>query len=163
MPPLLIENIVELFRRPRQRPPQATVVDTLRTSTAARWTCARQLRAHTRSMLAHQRASRREASRAIRLALQRHRAAIVASLRRSGGDVDLWRVPDGVADRDDVLRTQVLRSIQAHPDGVAALDVANELGVDWRRVSGAAQTLLQDGTIEQVEQELYPARKVSRT
>jgi non-ribosomal peptide synthetase component E (peptide arylation enzyme) len=162
---LLIENVVDLFCGSTTRPPDGeTVVDTLRTSTATRWRCARQLRANTRSMLAARRSSRRAAAHAIRQALHRHRAAVIASLRRRGG-VELWA---SATERpaqpvEDVLRSQVLQSIQSHVDGVAAIDIANELGVDWRRVCGAAQGLVAEGTIEQVEQELYPARKGRRT
>ena len=162
---LLIENFVDLFRGSHARPPDAdAVVETLRTSTATRWRCARQLRANTRSMLAAQRSNRRAAAQAIRHALHRHRAAMIASLR-SGRHAELWAT---TAQRpaepgDDALRFQVLQSIQAHAEGVAAIDIANELGVDWRLVRGAAQALVADGAIEQVEQELYPTRKGSRT
>jgi hypothetical protein len=162
---LLIENFVDLFRGSRADVADGqNVIDTLRISTAARWHCARQLRAHTRSMLAARRSSRRASAQAIRQALHRHRATIVASVRRRG-PVELWA---GATERPaelagDALRSQVLQSIHAHADGVAAIDIANELGVDWRRVCGAAQDLVAAGAIEQVEQELYPARKASRT
>ena len=164
MPSLLIENFVDLLCGWRSRPPDGgTVVDTLRTSTADRWRCARQLRANTRSMLAARRSSRRAAAQAIREALYRHRAAVIASLRRRGG-VELWAAAERPAEpADDALRSQVLQSIQSHSEGVAALDIANELGVDWRRVRSAAHALVADGAIEQVSQELYPARKGSRT
>jgi lambda repressor-like predicted transcriptional regulator len=165
MPSPLIENFVDLFRSQTIAEPDAgSVVDTLRNSTTARWRCTRQLRANTRSMLAARRSSRHAAARAIRQALQRHRAAIIASLRRRGGGAELWAETDRSAGpADDALRSQVLRSIQSHSEGVAALDIANELGVDWRRVRGAAQALVSEGAIEQVEQELYPARKGNRT
>ena len=164
MPSLLIENFVDLLCGSKRRPPDGgTVVDTLRTSTAVRWQCARQLRASTRSMLAARRSTRRAAAHAIRQALHRHRAAVIASLRRRGG-VELWAAAERPAEpADDVLRSQVLQLIKAHSQGVGALDIANELGVDWRRVRGAAHALVAEGAIEQVEQELYPARKGSRT
>jgi hypothetical protein len=162
MPPLLIENFVDLFRGARRDPPSESVVETLRTSTAARWTCARRLRAETRSMLVHHRALRRQAARAVRHGLQRHRAAIVASLRPPRA-AELWSANERSPEcGDGALRGQVLRSIEAHPEGVAALDIANELGVDWRRVHGAAHALVEEGAIEQVDQELYPPRKASR-
>jgi hypothetical protein len=165
MPSPLIENFVDLFRGPRADPPEASsVVDTLRDSTTARWRCARQLRANTRSMLAARRLSRHAAARAVRQALHRHRAAIVASLGRRAASAELWAGTEQSAGPvDEALRTQVLRAIQSHADGVATLDIANELGVDWRLVRGAAQALAADGVIEQLEQELYPARKGSRT
>ena len=75
MLPLLLENIVDLYRSARRRPAApTTVVDTLRSSTAERWTSAKQLRTETRSVLAHRRSARREAARAIRGALLRQRA-----------------------------------------------------------------------------------------
>ena len=162
---LLIENFVDMLCGSRApQPDREEVVDTLRTSTTARWHCARQLRANTRSMLAARRVSRRASAHAIRQALHRHRAALIASLRRRG-HVELWA---GATERqaepvEDALRSQVLQSIQSHDEGVAAIDIANELGVDWRRVCGAAQALVTEGAIEQVEQQLYPARKGSRT
>jgi hypothetical protein len=161
MPSLLIENIVDLFREARRARSNGGVVETLRASTSARWTCARRLRAETRSMLVHRRAVRRQASRAIRQALQRHRATIVASLRPPKA-VELWSPGQRQGDSEGVLRGQVLRSIEAHPDGVAALDIGNELGVDWRRVREAANALVEEGAIEQVDRELYPARKASQ-
>jgi len=57
------------------------------------------------------------------------------------------------------LHSQVLRVIEGHPEGVRARDVGNELGVDWRRVVGITQSLVDAGKVEQVEQELYPAGK----
>ena len=94
MLPLLLENIVDLCRIARRRPAATTVVDTLRTSTAERWTSARQLRTETRSALAHRRKSRRVAARAIRGALLRQRAALIASLRGRRGALDLWSPGD---------------------------------------------------------------------
>ena len=162
---LLIENFVDLICAAGTRPPDgATVVDTLRTSTAARWRSARELRARTRSMLAARRSTRRRAAQAIRQALHRQRAALIASLRRRQ-QPELWAAPSErpAEPADDALRTQVLQSIQSHAEGVAAIEIANELGVDWRRVRGAAQALVAAGAIEQVEQELYPTRKGNRT
>jgi hypothetical protein len=163
---LLIENFVDLVCGSKTRPPDGeAVVDTLRTSTAARWRSLRELRANTQSMLAARRSRRRVAAQAIRQALHRHRATVIRSLRRPPHG-ELWAA--SAADRpgepvENVLRGQVLQSIQSHAEGVAAIDIANELGVDWHRVSSAAQALVAQGAIEQVEEELYPARKGSRT
>jgi hypothetical protein len=161
---LLIENFVDLFCSEKASPPdREPVAATRRAPTAVPWRCARQLRASTRSMLMAQRSARRAAAQAIRWSLRRHRATVIASLRRRQ-HAELWvtgteRPADPV---EDVLRTEVLQSIQSHADGVAAVDIANELGVDWRRVHGAAQALVAEGAIEQVEQDLYPIRKGSR-
>jgi hypothetical protein len=161
---VLIENFVDLLCGAKTCPPAGDAgVDTLPTSPASHWRGARQLRASTRSMLAAHRSTRRAAAQAIRHALRAHRAAVIASLRRRPR-VELWansteRQPEPV---EDALRSQVLNSIQSHGEGVAAIDIANELGVDWRRVHGAAQALAAEGAIEQVEQDLYPSRKGSR-
>ena len=164
MLPLLLENIVDLCRIARRRPAATTVVDTLRTSTAERWTSARQLRTETRSALAHRRKSRRVAARAIRGALLRQRAALIASLRGRRGALDLWSPGDRAPEpTGEGLRAQVFRSIDAHADGIGALDLGNELGVDWRRVLAIARELVESGMVEQVEQEFYPARKEDRT
>ena len=97
-------------------------------------------------------------------AMQRHRAAIIASLRQRSGGVELWSAGGCTADPgDEQLRRQVVGAIQANPEGLASLDIANQLGVDWRRVDEAVQMLVTEGTIEQVERDLYPARKASRT
>jgi Replication protein A C terminal len=161
---VLIENFVDLLCGAKACPPAGDGgVDTPATSPASHWRGARQLRASTRSMLASHRSTRRAAAQAIRHALHAHRAAVIASLRRRPR-VELWansteRQPEPV---EDALRSQVLNSIQSHGEGVAAIDIANELGVDWRRVHGAAQELAAEGAIEQVEQDLYPSRKGSR-
>ena len=165
LPPLL-ENIVDLYRSARRRAPEATttVVDTLRTSTADRWTSMKQLRTETRAALVHQRHSRRQAARAIRMALQRHRAALIASLRGRRGGFELWSAGERAAEpTGDRLRAQVLRAIDAHPEGIGALDLGNELGVEWRLVLGTARELVEAGMLEQVGQEFYPARKETRT
>lgn len=163
--PRVIENLVDLLRSSTSRClPDGKVVDTLRSSTATRWMSARQLRAGTRSMLAKRRSTRRAAAQAFHQAMRRHRAAIITSLRQRGSEVELWSAGGGNADQgEEQLRRQVLRAIQTNPDGVAAIDIANQLGVDWRRVDQAAQTLVMEGTIEQVERDLYPARKASGT
>jgi hypothetical protein len=165
MLPLLLENIVDLYRTARRRPAATTtVVDTLRSSAAERWTSAKELRTETRSALARRRNSRREAARAIRDALLRQRAALIASLRGRRVAVELWspgeRAPEPTGDR---LHAQVLDSIGAHPDGIGALDLGNELGVDWRRVLAVARELVETGMVEQVAEEFYPARRENRT
>ena len=114
--------------------------------------------------MAHRRISRREAARAVRGALLRQRAALIASLRGRRGALDLWSPGDrGPEPTGEGLRAQVLRSIDAHADGIGALDLGNELGVDWRRVLAVAQELVETGMVEQVEQEFYPAQKEDRT
>jgi hypothetical protein len=64
-------------------------------------------------------------------------------------------------EREDVLERQVLRVIQNHPDGIRTVDVGNELGVDWRALLGVIRRLLEDGAVERIDQQWYPAAKAS--
>jgi hypothetical protein len=151
------------------RPLIANVVDAIRSSSTSRGISVRQMRWQTRSALAHQRSIRRAAGRAIRQALQRHRAAVIGSLRAAftgSGPPEpatVWEAfppkpgeDDREADRTFEL-LQVVRVIQNHPEGVCARDIGNELGIDWRRVRGMTRSLVDSGLVDQVEQTLYPA------
>ena len=62
---------------------------------------------------------------------------------------------------DDWLEAEVLRVIARHPEGVRAVDIGNELGVDWRRVPAAAGRLVEQAIVDQVAHEFYPAKKAS--
>jgi len=159
------------------------VIGAIRTSAAARWHHVREVRSQTRSALGHQRRLRYAATRAFRRALHKHRAAIIASVRTAAGapvhaatdsrsavnapHTSAWDLsfepPSGRPSpvRTETLDAQVLRVIQGHPEGVRAREVGNELGVDWRRVVGITQSLVDAGKVEQVEQELYPVGKAS--
>ncbi len=158
-------------RRSRRVPIVANLIDALRTSTASRWSDARHLRAQTRTVLADRRSMRRAGTLALKQALQRHRAAVIASVRTAltcGTEPAV--VPQECAERaaevspdlpDTLLRSEVLRVIASHPEGIGALEMGNELGVDWRRVVDIARTLVDTGVVEQVDQELYPCGKES--
>jgi hypothetical protein len=61
------------------------------------------------------------------------------------------------------LQRDVLRIVDAHPQGIRARDIGNALGVDWRRVLGVTPELLGVGVIEQIDQDFYPAGRVNRT
>jgi hypothetical protein len=143
------------------------VVDAIRSSAAARWQSVRRLRAETRSALALRRTTRRALARGIRQQLHEQRAAVIASLRAAHASVwQLWpetscaRDVDGT---DDQLQAQILRVIRKHPDGISAVDMGNQLGIDWRRVVIIARTLVDAGQVDQVGQAFYPGGKVSRT
>jgi hypothetical protein len=165
------------------RPMFHGVIGAIRTSAAARWHYVREVRSQTRSTLGHQRRVRYAATRAFRHALHKHRAAIIASVRTAAGapahtaaetrppaatpHTSAWDLSfEPLSGRflptpTETLDAQVLRVIEGHPEGVRAREVGNELGVDWRRVVGITQSLVDAGKVDQVEQELYPVGKAS--
>ena len=115
----------------------STLVRTLRVSAAARWQTVTELRQQTRTVLGERRARRR-----------RQRFSAVPSAG-SAGTADDW------------LEREVLRVIARHPEGVRALDIGNELGVDWRRVPAVAGRLVEHEMVEQIAHEFYPVKKAS--
>jgi hypothetical protein len=128
---------------------------------------AKRLRADTRAALATHRARRRAMSRSARRTLRQRRSATVASLRAAlqPAAPSLWELWPGGGDRaarDERLRGDVLKVIEQHPDGVAAVDVGNRLGVDWRRVLGIGRALAEGGLVDQVDREFFPVGKASR-
>lgn len=116
------------------------IVRTLRVSAAARWRTVRQLRSQTRTVLSERRLRR----------FVEHPGAEPAS---DGAEC--------AAGADDWLEAEVLRVIARHPEGVRALDIGNELGVDWRRVPAVAGRLVDDAMVEQIAHEFYPVQKAS--
>ena len=131
-----------------------------------RSTSVRQMRSAFRAALAVRRNTRCQIRRAIRRALHAHRMAVIGSMKA----VLKPRAPEpratvGIGDQlelSDPFQTKVLQIIQDHPEGVRALDVGNELGVDWRRVLGITRTLANAGLVEQIDQDFYAVRKASR-
>ena len=111
----------------------------------------RQMRSAFRTALRRRREVRQAFAQAMRRALREHRAALLASMKPAATAA----APPPAADLD----TRVLTVIGRHPDGVRALDVGNELGVDWRRILEATRNLVAAGAVEQVDQHFYPARK----
>jgi hypothetical protein len=65
-------------------------------------------------------------------------------------------------EREDALERQVLRVIQNHPYGIRPVDVGNELGLDWRALLGVIRHLVEDGAVERIDQQWYPAGNASR-
>jgi len=114
-------------------------------------TSVRQMRSAFRAALRRRREVRQAFAQTMRQALRQHRAAILASMKASAAAA----APMVAADLD----ARVLTVIARHPDGVRALDVGNELGVDWRRVLEATRNLVAAGAVEQVDQNFYPVRK----
>jgi hypothetical protein len=111
----------------------------------------RQMRLGFRAALRRRREVRQAFAQAMRQALREHRAAILASIKPAPAG-SAPPLPAG-------LDTRVLAVIARRPDGVRALDIGNELGVDWRRVLAATRNLVAAGAVEQVDQIFYPARK----
>jgi hypothetical protein len=116
------------------------MVRTLRVSAAARWQTVRQLRRQTRTVLSQRR---------VRRYVGRPGAAPVPESVESADGADDW------------LEAEVLRVITRHPEGVRALDIGNELGVDWRRVPVVAGRLVDHAMVEQIAHEFYPVEKAS--
>ena len=129
------------------------------------------LRSETRLSLSRHRSRRRLAARIIRRALREQRAAAVASVRAAlrplaqrTGVWELWpaaMTPDSHGTAAPGLRAAVLNVIDSHPEGIRALDIGNQLGIDWHAIVPAARTLVDAGLAEQVDQDFYPAGKWS--
>jgi hypothetical protein len=137
-----------------------------------RITVARQ-RLMTRAVLAHQRTLRQLVGKGIRRALRQHRAAVIQSLRGHAAGAapvprgGVWElcaesIVDGSTAASEPPEVQVLRAIDRHPHGVRAIDIGNELGLDWRQVLAVARSLVQAGKVDEVQNEFYPRRKASR-
>jgi len=114
-------------------------------------TTVRQMRSAFRAALRRRREVRQAFAQTMRQALRQHRAALLASMKPAAAAA----APIVAADLD----VRVLAVIARHPDGIRALDVGNEIGVDWRRVLEATRNLVAAGAVEEVGQNFYPARK----
>jgi hypothetical protein len=173
------------------RPLIANIVNAIRASGSRRGRSVREMRAETRATLSQHRWVRRAAGVAIRQALQRHRAAVIESVRaaftgidpaadRSSAETAVRRLPEqppprehtsvwelwpGTPAREDATSEllQALRVIHGHPEGICARDIGNELGIEWRRVPAITRSLLEAGLVEQVGQEYYPCAKPPRS
>lgn len=150
----------------------------------------RQVRSDARSALHHHRQLRQSFRLAMRRALHQHRAETIGGLRAAlapvmPGELEsaaenrtvqappvehvgVWELcPETSTEIEEdsavrLLRIDVLRVIRAHPDGLGAVDIGNELGLDWRWVVGVTRDLIDAGLIQQVEHEFYPVEKASR-
>jgi hypothetical protein len=114
-------------------------------------TSVRQMRSAVRIALRHRREVRQAFAHTLRQALRQHRVALIASMKPAAKTAAAPPMAD--------LDTRVLTVIARHRDGVRAVDVGNELGVDWRRILEATRNLVAAGAVEQVDQNFYPARK----
>ena len=172
------------------RPFFVNVVEAIRASAATRGTAVRQVRSDARSALHHHRQLRQSFRLAMRRALHQHRAEMIGGLKAALAPVmprelestaedrtvnvppvehvGVWELcPETSPEIEEdsavrLLRTDVLRVIRARPNGVGALEIGNELGLDWRWVVGVTRDLIDAGLIEQVEHEFYPVGKASR-
>lgn len=50
----------------------------------------------------------------------------------------------------------ILDTIQRYPEGISIIAIGNELGVDWRSLTEAVQSLLRQRKIEGIETMYYP-------
>jgi hypothetical protein len=114
------------------------LVETLRVSAAVRWTTVEQLRLQTRAVLSERAAQRRLG-----------RVVAVPPAHCLDDATEEW------------LEAEVLRVITHHPEGVRALDIGNELGVDWRCVPAVAGRLVERAIVEQVAHDFYPVQEAS--
>ena len=135
-------------------------------SAAARRTHISRVRAAVRHQLAQSYRRRREVSRALadlRDSLNEMRNEVRVRLRtlsQKATPLSVKPAPvPGHAPADRELSADVLRVIVTRPDGIAARDIGNELGVDWRCVPPIARELVDLGAVEEIEQEFYPAGK----
>jgi hypothetical protein len=139
-----------------------------RLSARGRWQSTLRLRAAARLAVNRWREDRRRSSRAMRHALLQHRATVVASLTTlvnpAGEPTGLWDIGPGGphGGSSQTLQSEVLRLIQQRPEGIHPVDIGNQLGVDWRSTLGPAQALVDEGIVEQIGSELYPAGEGSR-
>ena len=111
----------------------------------------RQMRSAFRAALRRRREVRQALAQTLHRALRDHRAALIASMKPAAAAAAAAPTAD--------LDRRVLTVIGRHPDGVRALDLGNELGVDWRRVLEATRNLVAAGAVEQVDQHFYLAAK----
>src|SRR5262252_8183813 len=115
------------------------------------------MRPSTRAALADARQRRRLRVRLIRDGLHRQRVAVLRRLRALLGSSGT-RPADGDL---DVLTARVLAVIEAHPHGIGAREIGNELGIDWRSVTAVTGSLVARGAADQIEQDFYPIGKAS--
>ena len=151
------------------RPLLEDSIRAIHTSAKARWQTTWRMRAAARLALHRWRTDRRRSARAVRHALHQYRAAVVASLGdlgvASAEPTGVWDLGSGGrrVDTSEALQGEVLRVLRQRPEGIHPVDIGNQLGVDWRSTIGPAQALVDEGSVEQIGSELYPAGEVSRT
>jgi len=54
---------------------------------------------------------------------------------------------------------RVLAVVQAHPEGIRLVEIGNELGVDWRGLIAVVRALVDEGAVEKIDNEYYPAQR----
>jgi len=73
------------------------------------------------------------------------------------GDYSNFRPANGLVQDSD--EQNVLRAIRAHPEGLTMAEIGNEMGVDWRGLVSVVQCLAETGTIERIDELIYPVWK----
>lgn len=153
-----------------------------RTSNAAsRSALVRRMRNDVRGALAQYRAARKNMAVDTRSSLRRNRAEIAASVgsiryeRRLTVDRATRSTTNGrpspirtplLPDKIDIgpgcvaghgsVEQKLLQTIRTHPEGLTMPEIGNEMGVDWRSLVNVAHRLVEDGTIERIEELIYP-------
>ena len=150
------------------RPLREESIRAIHRSARARWQTTWQMRAAARLALYRWRQDRRRSARAVRHALHQYRAAVVASLTDLGiapmERTGVWDIGPGDrhGDTSEALQGKVLGVIRQRPEGIHPVEIGNQLGIDWRSTIGPAQALVNEGMVEQIGSDLYPAGEVSR-
>ena len=151
------------------RPLLEDSIRAIQISARARWQTTWRMRAAARLALHRWREDRRRSARAARHALHQYRATVVASLADLGiataERTGVWDIGSGDrrTDTATALQGDVLRVIQQRPEGIHPVEIGNQLGIDWRSTVGPAQALVDEGMVERIGSDLYPAGEVSRT
>jgi hypothetical protein len=150
------------------RYPRRDVVEALRASAAQRSMRVRALRMEARSMLAEHRAARQATAPGRRLPADPAAGPAPPARTEPAGTLgsvwDLCAAADAAPDLlSEPLAVAILDVIARCPDGAAARDIGNALGVDWRRVVGVADRLIDAGLMEQIGPTLYNGVQARRT
>ena len=118
------------------------------------------MRRSTRQALAATRTARCDQARRIRSRLRAHRLTMLVAVRALLAPAAVPIPPE--CSSDEVLQARILDAVEGHPEGVAARELGNELGIDWRRAIAAANALVLKGAVDRIGQAFYAAGKASR-
>ena len=64
-----------------------------------------------------------------------------------------------VGAEEPAQKERVFFAIQRHPEGLSIVDIGNELGVDWRSLTGVVRFLVEERKIERIDSMYYPGEK----
>lgn len=143
----------------------------------------RRMRSDARLALMQYRAARKNMSLDTRAQLRRSRAEIAAAVgsiryerRRMIDRVaksvpgqhelvvpQVWSDPPGllpvIESTLETVEQNVVRIIHAHPEGLTLPEIGNAMGVDWRSLVSVMHGMADAGTIERIEDLIYPGWK----